>query len=154
MNIIKKINLRKSHGFTLVELLVVLAIIGILATIILAVFSDMKARGRDSRRVSDLNALSKALALYLSINDAYPAIDGPPGIIIDGGAADTVTSDLKDADTLQSTIVDPNDNQVINGETFHYQYYSNNSDEYVITYCLETSLVQGKTIGCGNIITP
>ncbi len=51
------------RGFTLIELLVVIAIIGILAAFVVASFTSAQKRGRDSRRKSDLNALSKALEL-------------------------------------------------------------------------------------------
>lgn len=48
-------------GFTLVELLVVVAIIGILSVIGLAVFTGIQPRARDATRRSDLEAISKAM---------------------------------------------------------------------------------------------
>lgn len=60
VNIIK----RKFKGFTLIELLVVIAIIGILATIIVASFTSAQARGRDTRRKADVDAIKKALELF------------------------------------------------------------------------------------------
>jgi len=54
---------RKSRGFTLIELLVVIAIIGILASFAIASFTSAQAKGRDSRRKSDLDAIMKALEL-------------------------------------------------------------------------------------------
>lgn len=131
------------------ELLVVLAIISILTTVVLSVFGDIKARGRDSRRVADLNALTKALALYLSINDTYPPIDGPPGILIDGN--DAVSVLLGNNNLLQGKIKDP-----INSADFYYLYFSKNPNNYVITYCLETNTISGHDIGCGgnNTLSP
>ena len=56
---------RKSiHGFTLIELLVVIAIIGILASFAIASFTSAQAKGRDSRRKDDLDAIKKALELF------------------------------------------------------------------------------------------
>src|SRR3989344_8132948 len=55
---------RKTKGFTLIELLVVIAIIGILASFAIASFTSAQAKGRDSRRKGDLDAIKKALELF------------------------------------------------------------------------------------------
>jgi len=59
-------------GFTLVELLVVISILGILATIALTSFRSSQARGRDAERKSDLKQLSSSLELYYSDYGKYP----------------------------------------------------------------------------------
>ena len=53
----------KSRGFTLIELLVVIAIIGILSSVVLASLNSARAKGRDSRRVSDLKQMANQVAL-------------------------------------------------------------------------------------------
>ena len=65
----------KRTGFTLIELLVVISIIGLLASFAIASFTSAQAKGRDSRRIADLDALKKAFALYNGDNQLYPAID-------------------------------------------------------------------------------
>ena len=55
---------RAGWGFTLIELLVVIAIIGILASFAIASFTSAQAKGRDSRRKADLDAIKKALELF------------------------------------------------------------------------------------------
>ena len=58
-----QLTINKRKGFTLIELLVVIAIIGILAGFAIASFTSAQAKGRDSRRKGDLDALKKALEL-------------------------------------------------------------------------------------------
>jgi prepilin-type N-terminal cleavage/methylation domain-containing protein len=59
-------------GFTLVELLVVMAILGILATITLANFSSSQRKGRDAQRKSDLRQIANALEAYMNDHGEYP----------------------------------------------------------------------------------
>jgi prepilin-type N-terminal cleavage/methylation domain-containing protein len=70
----QKINLtQRGVGFTLIEILVVIAIIGILAVIGLSELRGAKESARDSVRMSDLAQLRLALNLYFDDSDAYPA---------------------------------------------------------------------------------
>ena len=63
-------------GFTLVELLVVMAIISILATLIVGGFRTAQMRGRDAQRKSDLKQISNALELFYADYGKYPATSG------------------------------------------------------------------------------
>jgi len=67
-----KINNNKIFGFTLVELLVVMAILGVLVTIIAGGFRSAQARGRDAERKSDLKQVSQSLELFFSDYGRYP----------------------------------------------------------------------------------
>ena len=60
-------------GFTLVELLVVIGIIGVLASIIMVNLSSAKYRANDAKRKSDLKNLSLALSQYYNDNGNYPS---------------------------------------------------------------------------------
>lgn len=60
-------------AFTLVELMVVMAIIGILATLIVGGFRSSQLRGRDAQRKSDLKQLANALELFWADYGKYPA---------------------------------------------------------------------------------
>lgn len=70
---------KRLFGFTLVELLVVMAIIGVLVTIAGGGFRLSQVRGRDTQRKSDLKQIANALELYYSDYGAYP--DSSSGMI-------------------------------------------------------------------------
>lgn len=70
--------LRKQTGFTIIELLIVIAIIGILATLVLTNFQGAQARGRDTTRKSDINSIYQKLEEFYNEKGGYPAgnLDG------------------------------------------------------------------------------
>lgn len=65
---------KRTFGFTLLELLVVMAIIGILAAIGIASFSGVQAKARDARRKSDIESFARALEMFYNDNGRYPII--------------------------------------------------------------------------------
>jgi prepilin-type processing-associated H-X9-DG protein/prepilin-type N-terminal cleavage/methylation domain-containing protein len=64
-------------GFTLLELLVVVAIIGILAALLLPVISRSKQKAHQIRCVGNLRQLGIGLQNFLVENHAYPSFIGP-----------------------------------------------------------------------------
>lgn len=66
--------MRKStSGFTIVELLVVITVIGILTTISMISFTRYQATTRNSQRSSDMTILAEALEKFYSQNGEYPS---------------------------------------------------------------------------------
>ena len=74
-------------GFTLIEMLVVVAIIGVLASIIVPNFLSSQARARDAQRKSDLTQIGRALELYYQDYGTYP--NGSGGNIVKCGLLGT-----------------------------------------------------------------
>jgi prepilin-type N-terminal cleavage/methylation domain-containing protein len=78
------------RGFTLVEILVVVAIIAIMARIVTANLSGLRGQARDNRRLSDIKNIQIALSLYYSDNGMYPKnIYGTGASAPDSGLAPT-----------------------------------------------------------------
>lgn len=77
-------------GFTLIEILVVIAIIGMIAAVVMVSLSTARAKGRDVRRKADLVQLQKALELYENSNGSYPSTGGAwYGVSVNGGSRTT-----------------------------------------------------------------
>jgi len=73
MNIYKQ---RGDHGFTLVELLGVIGIIGILLTLGIGSYSNVVRSSRDAKRQDDLKLIQIALEQYYVDNNTYRVAGG------------------------------------------------------------------------------
>lgn len=71
----------KNRGFTLIEILIVVAIIGLLATMGMIAFQTSLRRSRDSRRLQEIKALQGAAEQFYADNNGYP--DGSACSLLD-----------------------------------------------------------------------
>lgn len=73
--------IKNRKGFTLIEMLVVVAIIGILSSVVLIGVSGARQRARDARRISDISRIQANLELSYNQATGYPAAvnNHPPG---------------------------------------------------------------------------
>lgn len=65
--------IKSSRGFSLIEILVVIAIIGILSTIVFASMQQARKKSRDADRISDISQLEAALHTYAITYGRYPS---------------------------------------------------------------------------------
>lgn len=63
---------QQQSGFTIVELLIVIVVIGILAGLVLNTFNGIQARARDTERRTDVNAIHAQVEAYHADNGFYP----------------------------------------------------------------------------------
>jgi prepilin-type N-terminal cleavage/methylation domain-containing protein len=73
-----------THGFTLVEIMIVVVIIGLLAALAIPAFQRVRRRSQNSTVVNGLRVFSQVFETYATANGAWPANVGPaqvpPGI--------------------------------------------------------------------------
>src|SRR6476660_9300113 len=62
----------KQSGFTIVELLIVIIVIGILAALVLVTFTGVQQKARNTERQTDVKAIASHLEVYNAQNGYYP----------------------------------------------------------------------------------
>ncbi len=62
----------KKEGFTIIELMIVITIIGILSAISVVALNEVRKNSRDSKRVADIERIQTALEFYFMDNANYP----------------------------------------------------------------------------------
>lgn len=67
-------NSKSDSGFTIVEILVVILVIGILSTILILTYSGVKVRQRNTARVNDIKLIQSNLETYYADSGFYPTI--------------------------------------------------------------------------------
>lgn len=93
------IKITENRGFTLIELIVVMAVIGVLSTLIINNLNDSRGRARDAQRKQNLNQLKTALRMYYNDYQAYPANSGNT-ILGCGDGNDACSDDFATTNTV------------------------------------------------------
>ncbi len=84
------------RGFTLIELMIVIVILGVLMGTILPRLTGAQSSARDTGRMADLHSIAQALETYYDYNSEYPGISGGAECFEAGGTAnDAIAEFLK-----------------------------------------------------------
>lgn len=126
--------MNKKSGYTLIEMLMVVAIIGMLASSILIGLGSSRAKARDTRRITDLKNVQTVLELYYSKYNSYPKMAEAIG------TDETLTwTELSNILISKETGLNankiPGDPLKSSGWTY---YYGTNGQSYVLGAKLET----------------
>ena len=157
----------RQKGFTLVELLVAIGIIGILSSIAVVSVSNVRAKARDAKRIGDIKQVQTALESYFNDRNAYPAtaqaeLGGATAAVLCGhkGAEQDVVYDFSAAPANKAacdevTYLNPvPKNPTPNGKD--YAYDSTAGDTYTLKFKLESgsgTLAAGDYTASPNGIT-
>jgi general secretion pathway protein G len=124
------------RGFTIVELLIVIVVIGILAAITIIAYNGVTKRANDTQRKSDVKSIAKALELYYIDNNRYPAGSGSTTInaswstTADASWQNLATSLRPYLSTLPSDPISSPGVAVTGASGYNYAYYANTN-----TFC-------------------
>ena len=127
----KALVLNKAEGFTLVEILVVVTIISLLASIATVSYSRFIKQSRDARRKTDIEQIRAAIELYRNFNNKYPTSISSGGLIAD------------EKTTYMSKV--PTDPMFNSGNTYYY-LSSDPFQDYTLCAYIEGS----DTLASGN----
>lgn len=116
----------RQAGFTYIEILIVLIVIGILFSISVASYSRVRQRTMDQRRKADLEDVRAALEQYRSVNSVYPTPAGTQGLVFGSSA-------LTDGTRTYMQVI-PQDPQY---PVYQY-YYVTSGDDYTLAAELNT----------------
>ena len=97
----------KQQGFTLIEIIVVVVIIGILATFVAPKFMGKTDTARITKAKSDILSLESALDLYKLDNYTYPTTDQGLDALINRPTSDPVPTNWQEGGYIKKLQKDP-----------------------------------------------
>jgi prepilin-type N-terminal cleavage/methylation domain-containing protein len=132
----KKEGQRKRRGFTLVEIMLSILVIGILSATVLVLIQGPQAAARDSRRQSDISQIGKSLQAYYLTHNTYPQSEE---ISLENDEESAEFAQAMRTGSYLSIV--PEDPSYTAGGEYTYRYISTTSNSY--TLCAKAESKEG-----------
>ncbi|NIQ38323.1 MAG: type II secretion system major pseudopilin GspG [Proteobacteria bacterium] len=94
-------------GFTLIEIMVVVVILGILAAIIIPRISERPEQARRTKAVMDIKSIETALSLFLMDNGFYPTTEQGLEALVEKPTAGMIPANFSEGGYLKKIPLDP-----------------------------------------------
>jgi len=111
---------KNAKGFTIVELLIVIVVVAILATISIVAYNGIQVRARDAQRNNDITVLLKGLENYRTINGVYPTATPTSG---DSGWESSYTDVSNPMSFMEYLDISKRPLDPLSNSTYRYRYY-------------------------------
>lgn len=118
--------IKRSAGFTLIEVMVVVVILGILAAIVVPKIMSRPEQARIVKVKQDLSAIQSALDLYKLDNGFYPSTDQGLSALVKKPTSEPIPNSWKSDGYLQQLPTDPWGRD--------YQYINDNEKLRIFSY--------------------
>ncbi len=102
---------KQQRGFTLLEIMVVIVILGILASLVVPNLMGNKDQADHQKAVSDIVALENALDMYKLDNSRYPSTDQGLNALITKPESEPVPRNYKEGGYIKRLPADPWQNE-------------------------------------------
>lgn len=126
---------RKARGFTLIEIMVVVAILAILAAAVIPRIMDEPDKARVVKAKQDIRALEAALNMYRLDNFTYPTTDQGLDALVSAPAIEPEAPNYKEGGYIKKAPKDPWGNE--------YQYLSPGENGEIDIYSLGADRTPG-----------
>lgn len=123
--------MKKSTGFTLIEVMVVLVIIGIMATMVVPQILGNQEEAQLKKAAIDIQTLEGAMQMYKLNNNRFPTTEQGLDALVNEPTIDPIPRAFREGGYIQRLPTDPwgNDYQLISpGEVGAIDIFSNGPD--------------------------